>query len=142
MDGKFVFDESIVKELTHEERAELEKQMENPETQKAMKKLESIFTQEDTTWLGNVQSAEELQNGLKDRGVEMDFDTCQKLYKEAQSGQQDELSEADLDEVAGGGVVLGALIIIGGLAIAGIGGYCAYRWLKKNLCFGANKCQK
>lgn len=135
MSEKFMFDESIVEELTSEEKAELEKQLDNPEMQKAMKALEDVFAQEDMSkWLAGVQSAEDLHAGLSERGIDMDIDVCQLLYNEVKSSQQDELSAEDLDEVAGGGsLLLGALVVIGGFLIAGIGAYCAYKWIKEHI---------
>lgn len=137
MSEKFEFDERITEKLTPDEKAELEKQLEDPAVQNAMKALEGIFARKDTAeWLSNVQSAEELSAGLKERGAEMDDSICQQLYEDMKTGKQDELSEKDLDSVAGGGIVLGVAIGVGGVVLAGAIGYCAYKWLKKNFRIG------
>ncbi len=81
--------------------------------------------------LFSLETPEEVQGLLKEQGIEFTLDEINEikeaLAKSIAKAGSGELSDEDLENVAGGGVIT-AIVAIGGLLIAGIGAAVRSRW--------------
>ncbi len=69
-----------------------------------------------------LESAEEVQAALKEKGVELTLADIGIIQKALESGSEGELDEADLEQVAGGSITLaavGAIASIVGAVLSG-----------------------
>ena len=120
------------------------------EEQRIQQKIQEVFDNEEV--LGKVFSAEtpnEMVNVLKENGVifvDVSDEDVFEAFQNAKRAQTDELTEDDLEDVAGGvylalkagafyfavsGSVGAALCVAGGVALIGLATYAAYRYIKK-----------
>ena len=79
----------------------------------------------------NLETAEELQKALEARGVEITVQEVEEICVGITSKKGTELGEDDLDNVSGGGILLGCALIAAGWAVSYGAGYVAGKILKK-----------
>jgi len=88
-------------------------------------KIKEVFRDEEyVKELLNLETAEEVQASLKEKGIEMTIDEIMKIKNMLEKSEDEELSDEDLEKVGGGcfaiaaGVIVVSLVVTGASAIA------------------------
>ena len=69
------------------------------------KKLAEIFSDEEfTRALLSMETPEEVQTALKEKGLELTIDEIKEIAKAINASQEGELTEGNLEDVAGGSI--------------------------------------
>jgi len=79
----------------------------------------------------NLETVEELKEAFKAQGVELTAEEVYDICEAVTAPKDGEISADQLDQISGGSVLAGALIIAGGLALSYGAGYVAGKIIKK-----------
>ena len=118
--------DAILSRVPADQQAELKLQLEKPEAEETLEKLVTLSS--DQEFLAKAISAKdsaELQKLASENGIELDDAGAEVAFESIRKGCSAELTEADLDQVAGGFGLLGAMAI-GAVIGIGVGLYCAF----------------
>mgnify|MGYP000020202822 CR=1 FL=1 len=122
----------VLSKVPADQQAELKLQLEKPEVEEAFEKLVSLSSnQEFLAKAINAKDSAELQKLASENGIELDDAGAEAAFENIRKDCSTELTEADLDQVAGGVIVEMALIgLFGGIAIGIIATYAWYAYRK------------
>ena len=118
--------DAILSRVPADQQAELKLQLEKPEAEETLEKLVTLSS--DQEFLAKAISAKdsaELQKLASENGIELDDAGAEVAFESIRKECSAELTEADLDQVAGGFGLLGAMAI-GAVIGIGVGLYCAF----------------
>lgn len=124
--------DAILSKVPADQQAELKLQLEKPEAEETLEKLVALSS--DQEFLAKAISAKdstELQKLVSENGIELDDAGAEVAFESIRKECDAELTEADLDQVAGGFLTLGAAIAIG--IFAGIAAGVSLTYLYKTL---------
>lgn len=84
------------------------------------------------------ETAEEFQDAFKKHGVELTLEEVDSVLVQAALANGAEIDESSLEQVSGGSILVGALLIAGGLALSYGAGWAAGRYIrnKSGVCRG------
>ena len=125
--------DAILSKVPADQQAELKLQLEKPEAEETLEKLVSLSSnQEFLAKAINAKDSAELQKLASENGIELDDAGAEVAFESIRKECSTELTEADLDQVAGGFGLLGAIAIgaVAGIGIGLYGAFVVYKTLK------------
>lgn len=129
--------EVVLSKTSSEQRENLKAYLEQPEMEEVLKKLVELSNnQEFLSAMVRAKDGIELQKIAMDNGIQMDRDGADTAFEIIQAECDTELTEDDLDKVAGGfcvaGMIIAGLVIGGVLGVVATAGYAFYRKTSKD----------